>query len=483
MSESEICGCSATQLSGMLEKSEVSPTEILEAVLVRMDRLNPAINAIVTTDERGARAAAAASERRQIAGERLGPLDGVVVTVKDNIFTRGTRTTWGSALYADLVPELDDVAVARLRAAGATILGKTNTPELALSAVTDNRVFGPTRNPWDLTRTPGGSSGGAAAAVAAGLAPVALATDAGGSIRRPCAYTGTVGLKPSIGRVPRAHGFPATAHDLQTIGPIGRTVRDVAVMFDVIAGPDERDRATLAFVGADPSGQGAANARPLRILFVPRIAGQPIEPEIVAKVSRAADAFTHLGHTVEQGDLPVDLADVDEIWSTLTAAGSAHGVSRHADWQARVTPGIRAMAENGIAMPSIRYVKALDTLTTLRRRFGESTRMIDIILTPTSPASPWIVGEPFPKTIAGEAAGPRTAAAFATFVNVIGLPAIALPAEPSTDGMPIGFQLIGRFGAERMLLELAAIYEAAHPWSGRWPGIVHDAAAAASLAQ
>ncbi|MEV5407095.1 amidase, partial [Streptomyces albidoflavus] len=264
MSEKEAWKCTALEQSNMLAHRAISPSELLEETIGRVHQINPAINAIVTIDEQRARADARESERRQLAGNRLSPVDGLIITVKDNIFVRNMRTTWGSRLYENFVPELDDIAVERLRAGGAIILGKTNTPEFALSAVTDNLVFGPTRNPWDLNCTPGGSSGGAAAAVAAGLSPLALATDAGGSIRRPCSYTGTVGLKPSIGQVPRCHSFPATAFDLQTIGPIGRTVDDVAMMFDVIAGPDQRDRSTSNFQSGIEAERSCPTSSPAR---------------------------------------------------------------------------------------------------------------------------------------------------------------------------------------------------------------------------
>lgn len=239
----ELWRLSAVEIGRLLARRVVSPLEVLTEILDRREKLDPILNAVVTLDREGATAAAAASEERYRTRASLGPLDGIPITIKDNLYVGGMRATWGSRLYSDFTAPADDIAVARLRAAGAVIIGKTNTPEFAISGHTDNPLFGVTRNPWDPSLTPGGSSGGAVAGVAAGLFPLALATDAGGSIRRPASYAGVVGLRPSTGAVARAFGFPPLALDFQAVGPIARTVSDLALMFEVIAGPDSRDRA------------------------------------------------------------------------------------------------------------------------------------------------------------------------------------------------------------------------------------------------
>ena len=231
---------SATELARAYRDGTATPVDALAAILSRIDKVNPAVNAIVTLDRDGALMQARASTERLRAGASLGPLDGIPVTVKDSIFVQGLRATWGSRLYADHIPDFDEPPVDKLRAGGAVILGKTNVPEFTSQGYTDNALFGPTRNPYDLALTPGGSSGGAVAAVAPGMGPIAFGTDGGGSIRRPAAHTGLAGFKPSRGMVPRRHGFPAILHDLEVIGPIARNVDDLLLAMDVTGGPDWR---------------------------------------------------------------------------------------------------------------------------------------------------------------------------------------------------------------------------------------------------
>src|SRR5213083_1644362 len=235
---------SALEISGLVRAKKLSPIEVTDAVLSRIDAVNPTLNAFCVVAAEQARAAAREAEIAVTKGEPLGPLHGVPVSIKDVLFTRGLTTTGGSRLFADHVPDEDAIAVARLKAAGAVLLGKTNTSEFGHKAVTENPLFGVTRNPWNPALTPGGSSGGAAAAVASGCGPLALATDDGGSIRIPASFSGTYGLKPSFGRVPRGAGFPGL-ETLSHTGPITRTVRDAALVLDALAGPDDRDRHSL----------------------------------------------------------------------------------------------------------------------------------------------------------------------------------------------------------------------------------------------
>jgi aspartyl-tRNA(Asn)/glutamyl-tRNA(Gln) amidotransferase subunit A len=465
----ELWALSATELSRAYEAHQLSPVEVLEAVLARCEAVNPRLNAIVTLDAEGTRQAARASEARWRQDKPLGSLDGVPLTVKDNIPVRGLRTTWGSSLLADYVSVEDELPVARLRAQGAVILGKTNVPEFTLQGYTHNALFGTTRNPWDLRLTPGGSSGGAVAAVAAGLGPLAIGTDGGGSIRRPAGHTGLVGLKPSTGRVARVNGLPIILHDFEVIGPIARTTADAALLFSAIAGPDPRDRSSLAFH------EGARPIEPeppqLRVLYVPRFGGSPVDPEIAAHVAEAARRIESLGHVVEESEVPFDLAVVDRIWAVVGPAGLAWFLQGYPGWEGIVQAAMRKIAEQGGALQAADYVDALDKVTSLRAGLVQSFERYDVILTTCFAALPWAADETHPETIDGQPVGPRGHAVFTAFANAGGLPGISIPCRPARSGVPIAIQLVGAYGADELLLSLAAQYERVYPWADQWPPI------------
>jgi aspartyl-tRNA(Asn)/glutamyl-tRNA(Gln) amidotransferase subunit A len=450
----------------------LSPVRVFDVTLERIARINPRLNAIVTLDERGARAAAAASEQRWRAHAPIGPLDGVPLTVKDSIQVGGLRATWGSRLYADFVPARDELPVARVRAAGAVILGKTNVPEFTLQGYTDNPLFGPTRNPWNLALTPGGSSGGAVACVASGLGPIALGTDGGGSIRRPASHVGLVGLKPSRGRVPRCDGFPAILLDFEVIGPIARTVGDIVLVMRTIADPDPRDPGSASF--ARMPFETVAEPQRQRILYAPTFGGAPVDPEIAGNVAAAARLFERLGHSVEEAP-HFDLTEpLNERWPAFGQVGLAWLLARHVAWHGKVGPALEAMAEAGAQVHGVGFFEALDTVQTLRARLGELFGAYDLLLTPTAAALPWPATESHPTTIAGQPVGPRGHAIFTALANVAGLPAISLPCASSTSGLPIGLQLVGPFGADALLCSVAAQFERTQPWVDRWPALATE---------
>jgi aspartyl-tRNA(Asn)/glutamyl-tRNA(Gln) amidotransferase subunit A len=440
---------------------DFSPVEVLDSVLERLDKINPKINAVVTLDRKSARSAAEASEKRWLARTALGPLDGVPLTVKDNIPVSGLRTTWGSNLYADYVPEADELPIARLRDAGAIILGKTNCPEFTLQGYTDNLLFGPTRNPWNLELTPGGSSGGAVAAVSAGIGPIAIGTDGGGSIRRPASHTGLVGLKPSRGRVPRCDGFPAILLHLETLGPMTRNVADLRAVMQVISPPDPRDPISSYFrresFEVEP-------VRSNRILYVPQFADSPVDPEVRASVAVAAQLFADLGHSVEEGKAPFTIEPLAQAWGVVGQVGLAWLLETKPDWKGKITPALEEMAVNGKARTGREYFDALNIFKELEQSLSLFFEAYDAILTPTAAALPWPVSDPYPQWIDGQKVGPRTHAAFTGFVNISGCAGISIPSDPAANGLPIGFQLVAASGRDGLLCALAAQFESAHPW-------------------
>ena len=455
---SEFFRYSVRQLSAALRGGAISASELLHHYLERIQRLNPQLNAFVHVDGDGAIEAARASDSRLRAGQALSALDGIPVAVKDNLLMRNCPATWGSALYAHYVPLQDELPVANLRSSGAILLGKTNVPEFAMRGFTANAVHGITRNPWDVDRTPGGSSGGAVAAVAAGLAPLALATDGGGSIRRPAAHTNLVGLKTSIGRIRRGNGFPQLMFDCEVIGPIARSVDDARLMFGVLAnrfGRTFHDR-------QDP-------LRRPRIVYVEKVGDAPVDPEIRRVCAAAADRLVFLGHHVTRGNLPFAIEPAMAALQTVTDAGFACLAHRHKDFVNVASPDFVAQAESGARLSAIAYWDAVQTLFDFRAKVAQAFDQLDLIMTPAIAAQPWPAGEAFPPKIAGQPVGPRGHAVFTGWVNACGHPAVALPAGLDSAGLPVGIQLIAQNGGDEFLLDIAEDYETAFPWVDQWP--------------
>ena len=451
----------AAQLAAGFREASFTPAQALAACLARSEAVNPRLNALVALDAEGAAQAAEESTARWRAGRALGPLDGVPVTIKDNLQVRGLPTHWGSRALAGFVAERDEWPVARLREAGAVIFGKTNVPEFTMQGYTDNPVFGPTGNPWNPALTPGGSSGGAAALVAAGGCPIALATDGGGSIRRPASHTNLVGFKPSRGRVPRGGGLPPIFLEFEVAGPIARSVDDAAAVMRVIGR------------GAPlPPQDAPAGAR---ILYIPRFADHPVDPQIAQLTDAAARQFAALGHEVTTAD-GFELAEaVNQRWPLLSQVGLAWLVEHPQALRdgpfspALFGPVMQANAEAGREASARALFELLFEAERLRAGLADLFERHDVLLTPAAAALPWPAGETHPTRIAGRAVGPRGHAVFAGFVNAAGLPAVALPCG-FAEGLPVGLQLVGPEGADDALLALARSFERAHPWQ-RFPAL------------
>ena len=445
-------------LATSLRDGTITAEALLDRTLARIGQRDGRLNSVVALDESGARRSARASDERRARGDTLSPIDGVPISIKDNILARGMPATWGSRAFAGFVPDRDELPVARLRDAGAVILGKTNVPELTLEGYTANDLFGVTRNPWDTRLTPGGSSGGAAAGVAGGLVPAAIGTDGGGSIRRPACHTGLVGWKPSAGHVPRVDGFPAILTDFETIGTLTRTVDDALILDAIMAGADVRDRRSL-FMTADPWPKGKA-----RVLYIPQFGNSPVDPEVADVTERIATSLADHGHAVRREPVFFDLEVAARIWHVVSRAGAA--------WLARRDGGrlgelagasVRAMAAEGDKVTGADYIEALEAVAALRRRCAEIFAGVDLVLTPTAASLPWPAELPFPDRIAGKAAGPRDHAVFTGWVNIAGIPAISQPVAVSAKGLPIGVQFAGGFGTDRALLDFARSFTRHHP--------------------
>ncbi|MEO5926270.1 MAG: amidase [Bryobacteraceae bacterium] len=451
----------ATELGSGYLAAQFTPSDVIESVLERLLEVNPLVNAVVTTDADGARRAAAESTIRHKAGKPLSALDGVPITVKDNLLVKGMRSTWGSHLFANHIPEVDELPIARLRQAGSIILGKTNCPEFTLQGYTDNPLFGPTRNPWNLALTPGGSSGGAASAVAVGMGPLAIGTDGGGSIRRPASHTGLIGLKPSRGRVPRSDGFPQILLEFETVGPIARSVADVKLVMDILAPFDPRDPASAPFRNLPFRSE---QKQTCRILFVPQFGNAPVDPEIAAAVAQAAERLRELGHHVETGAAPFDVSHVEKAWPIVSQAGLAWLSSLFVRFPLDASSTMQNLAQGGSRLSAADYIGAMSCIKQMERQLTLAFEVYDLILTPSAAALPWKAEEPFPNEIAGQAVAPRGHAVFTAFVNLTGSAAINLPCGQSRSGLPIGLQLVSRPGDDGLLIGTASQCEAANLW-------------------
>jgi amidase len=460
LSSDDICFLSACELARCIRVRELSAVEVMQAHLDRIEQVNPAVNAIVTfLPERGlegARAVDAALAR----GETLGPLAGLPVAHKDLLPTRGVRTTQGSLIFKDFVPDTDAVVVERLRAAGAIMIGKTNTPEFGAGSQTFNAVFGATRNPYDLEKTCGGSSGGAAAALAAGLLPIADGSDLGGSLRNPASFCNVVGFRPSAGRVPNWPRLEAW-FDLSVLGPMARCVGDAALMLSAMAGADARDPVSLQ----EP---GAAFARPLardfagaRIAWSSDLGGLPFEPEVRRIFDAQRRVFEDLGCIVEEAT--PDLRHAEEIFRVLRAW--------HFDFmlgplleshRALMKDTVVWNIDQGAALSGRQIGEAETKRTRLFHRMREFMQRYDFLAAPVTQVLPFDVGTPYPTRIDGvELETYLDWMRSCYLISATGAPAIAVPCGFSASGLPVGLQIVGAHRQDFAVLQIAFAFEQA----------------------
>jgi amidase len=473
MATGDLCFTPAVELAKLYRARRVSPLEVMQAVLARIDAVNPDVNAIVTLVReealRHARLATAAFRRRA----DLPPLFGIPVAIKDVTPTKGIRTTHGSKLFESHVPDEDALVVQRLRAAGAIVIGKTNTPEFAFGPNTVNAVFGATRNPWNLALTAGGSSGGSAAALATGMCPLAEGTDLGGSLRGPASYCGVVGFRTTPGLIPR---YPSVlAWDTYSVeGPMARTIADTALMLSAMAGAD--DRSPISYE-VDPRALLKAAKTPSvkswKIGATADLGGlMTIDDEVRGVFESAVSAFRSEGARVEQAS--PDLGDVPEI---VRLTRGLLMVARHADklpeHRAVLQEGLVENTEQGLALTSRDVARGELLRTRQWQRVREFMATRDVLLTPTSATPPFPIEQPHPVEINGQPVGRMLQRSYLTYAfSVLGLPAISIPCGFTRQGLPVGLQIVGRRRGEAAVLRAAAAFEAARPWADHVPPIV-----------
>lgn len=466
MNQEDLCYMPATKMAAAIRNKKLSPVEIVDALLDRIEALNPKLNAYVTLTAAAARRQARKAEQAVMKKEKLGPLHGVPYSIKDLTLTKGVRTMRGSKIYENFVPTEDPPLVERLRDAGGIMLGKTATPELGWKGVTDSLLTGITRNPWNLKRTPGGSSGGASASVAAGMGPLAQGSDGGGSIRIPSALTGIFGIKPSFGRVPT---YPPSSHDtLSHAGPMTRTVADAALMLSVMAGPHEADRNSLEAPPEDYLGKLNKGVKGLRVAWSADLGYADVDPEVKRIAAAAAKAFTELGCKVES--VNPGLGDPTAIFETYWKVGSAGGLAAYLPrWEKKMDPGLVRVVKMGMKLKATELTKALAARYEYWEKMRRFFEKYDLLLTPSLAVTAFNVGKLKPPSGKNHSVSWISWTPFTYPFNLTHNPAATVPAGFSKEGLPVGLQIVGRRFADLTVLQAAAAFEKARPWAQHRP--------------
>ncbi|UCH50425.1 MAG: amidase [Chloroflexota bacterium] len=456
----------AYKLAEMIREKKLSPIELTKAILARIEELNPKLNAYLTVAADEAMFQAKEAEKEVMDGGKIGPLHGVPVSIKDLLPTKDMRTTMGSWVYRDWIPEAEGTMVQRLRASGAIIIGKTNTPEFGFACVVENKLGDYCRNPWNTDRNSGGSSGGAAAGVAAGICPLGQASDGGGSTRIPSSFCGVYGLKASYGRVPKAVQPWGVSH-VTCLDPIGRNVRDAALMLQVMAGPDGMDYTCIKAQPPDFVKAATEELKRMRIAWSPDLGYKvPVDPEINKAVENAAKTFADMGHTVERAEPAT--GDTFDLWDVLFASRYyiylRPLLEEHPDELMDYT---RMLLECARGLSGLEVAAGWAQLERLRGLVGDFFESYDLLLCPTTA----VTAPPVGKRGRGRGRGfidwdfiPFTA----TF-NLTGNPAASVPCGFSSEGLPIGLQIVGRFEDEVTVLRASAAFEEEKPWTDKYP--------------
>jgi amidase len=467
--DSDLCFRTAADLARLIRSRQASCEEVMRAHLQQIDRVNPKVNAIVTLLPERALEQAKAADRRLAAGEPVGPLHGLPVAHKDLMPTKGVRTTFGSPIFRDFVPDEDGILVERLRDAGAIMIGKTNTPEFGAGSQTFNPVFGATRNPWDLIKTCGGSSGGAAAALACGMLPIADGSDLGGSLRNPASFCNIVGMRPSAGRVPAWPSVNAW-YSLAVLGPMARTAADCALMLSAIAGPDARAPISLGEPGSSFARPLAREFRGVKIAWSPDLGGLPVDPRIRQALAAAPRLLGDLGAVVETGQ--PDLSGADEVFRVLRAwhFELSHGALLRTHRE-QMKDTVIWNIEQGVQLSGAEVGRAEAERTRLFHRVREFMEQYEFLAAPVVQVPPFGVDRPYVTEIDGQQLHTYLDWMRSCYwISATGLPAVSVPCAFTTDGLPVGLQLIGRYHDDFGVLQLAHAFEQHNPlWQRRAP--------------
>lgn len=469
MSQVEIVFMTACEMARRIREREISALEVMEAHLAQIERVNHKVNAIVTLVAEQALKAAREADSRLAKRDKIGVLHGLPVAHKDLVDTKGIRTTYGSPIFRDHVPEVDGLIVERLRSAGAITLGKTNTPEFGAGSQTFNPVFGPTRNPYDLSKTCGGSSGGAAVALACGMVPIADGSDLGGSLRNPASFCNVVGFRPSAGRVP-TWPTPSAWFPLTVEGPMARTVQDVALMLGAMAGPDPRCPISIAEPGDRFWGPLERDFKGVRVAWSRDLGGLPVEPEVTSVLESRLGVFRELGCTVEEAE--PDLSDADEVfrafraWRFELSHGKLLDQFRHL-----MKPTVIWNIEEGRRLTGPQLGRAELKRTALYHRVREFMDQYDFLALPVSQVLPFPVEQEYANQINNvqmETYLDWMRSCY--YITVTGLPAISVPCGFSSHGLPVGLQIVGRYQQDWEVIQMAyAFQEATGFWKRRPP--------------
>ena len=473
MNHTDICFLTATELAHLIRSKELSAREVMEAHLAQIERVNPQVNAIVTLLPERALAAAEAADEALARGEEVGPLHGLPIAHKDLIDTKGIRTTYGSPIFKDHVPEQDGLIIERLKQAGAISIGKTNMPEFAAGSQTFNRVFGATRNPYDLSKTCGGSSGGAAVALACGMIPLADGTDMGGSLRNPANYCNVVGFRVSPGRVP---SYPKKMgwSSLSVEGPMARTVQDAALMLSAIAGPDPRAPIAIREPGSRFAQPLARDFGGVKIAWSRDFGEVPVDSRVTSTLDAQRDTFKALGCIVEDGE--PDFSDADEVFKTIRAwsfaVKFAPMLDKHRD---QLKEAIIWNTEMGLKLSALQIGQAEAKRTALYHRVREFMQTYDFMIFPVSQVPPFDITQEYVTEINGvQIPNYIDWMKSCYYISSLGLPAISVPCGFTEDDLPVGVQIVGRHQDDFGVLQLAHAFEQATEFWKQRPSIAID---------